>query len=303
MLLDLAAEVVLADGLRWGLVAVVFLVGLRHGFDLDHIAAISDITSSQIDRKSALRLASFYATGHALVLILLGAAAVMFGARIPRSADALIGRVTGATLILLGFYVVHSVVVYRRDFVLRSRWLLALSTVRRTLRWLRRERATEVEIEHEHEHHHGRGHDHHHRDLETEGQSGGLVVKTGHSHRHKHVVTAPADPFTEYGPATSFGVGLIHGIGAEAPTQILLFATAAGLAGSIAGAVVLFAFVIGLFLGNTILAIASTAGSMSREKAPRVYMVLATGTALLSIYVGSSYLLGGSNPFFSPFGL
>lgn len=295
----LAAEAIAnGEGLRWGVVLAVFLAGLRHGFDIDHIAAISDITSSQPDKRRALRLSSFYAAGHALVLCALGTAAVLFGRSIPASADALMGRVIGVTLIALGFYVIYSLVRFRRDFRLRSRWMLALAGIRRTLLWLKRHREETLEIEHEHEHDHGPGHVHPHL-LSRESAGGAaqnLAIRTAtHSHAHRHVVSAPPDPFIEYGAATSFGVGLIHGIGAETPSQVLLFATAAGLAGSLGGAAVLVAFVVGLFLGNSILAVAASAGFSGGRKAPRLYMALAGSTALVSIYVGFLYALGRSD--------
>jgi high-affinity nickel-transport protein len=63
-----------------------FLLGLRHGIDWDHIAAIFDIvgfgsypqTGLPKPNKSSL-LASFcYATGHGLVVVALGTAAICF---------------------------------------------------------------------------------------------------------------------------------------------------------------------------------------------------------------------------------
>ena len=48
------------------------VVGIRHGIDLDHIAAITDITSSQSKSLLGFLYASLYALGHGLVVILLG---------------------------------------------------------------------------------------------------------------------------------------------------------------------------------------------------------------------------------------
>jgi hypothetical protein len=293
--IELAADGLQSEGLRWGVVTAVFFAGLRHGFDLDHIAAISDITSSQTDKRRSLTLASSYAAGHALVLTVLGTLAVVVGQRIPASVDSAMGRLIGLTLVLLGLYVVYSLIRFRRDFRLRSRWMVVLSGVRRTLMWLRRHRDEHIEIEHEHPHPES-GH-HHHIDTApgvptgSVGQDSVAVLTTTHVHPHKHLVTMPADPFTEYGVATSFGVGMIHGVGAETPSQILLFTTAAGLAGSIGGVFVVAAFVIGLFIGNTILAVASTMGFVAGQKVPRLYMALAGATALVSMYVGALYAL------------
>ena len=44
------------------------LLGLRHGFDYDHLAAISDITAVQQNWRSGLRLGMTYALGHAFTV-------------------------------------------------------------------------------------------------------------------------------------------------------------------------------------------------------------------------------------------
>ncbi|HVF53932.1 MAG TPA: hypothetical protein VNC78_10075 [Actinomycetota bacterium] len=293
-LVNLAAEAVQDDGIRWGIVVAVFLAGLRHGFDLDHIAAITDITSSQTSRRRSFTLATVYAVGHASVLTLLGVAAVLLGREIPPSIDSMMGRAIGMTLVALGIYVVYALVRFRRDFRLRSRWMVVIAAIRRTVLWLRRYRAEHVEIEHAHPHsavgHHHGGPD------EMPGPispPGAVALRTAtHTHVHKHVVTMPADPFEDYGTATCLGIGMIHGVGAETPSQVLLFTTAAGLAGSAAGLALVAAFVVGLLLGNSILATAMTMGFSRGERLPRLYMVLAGTTALVSIYVGVAYMLG-----------
>jgi high-affinity nickel-transport protein len=101
----------------------------------------------------------------------------------------------------------------------------------------------------------------------------------------------PPDPFIEYGTRTSFLVGMVHGVGAETPTQVLLFSTAAGVAGTAGGVALLSAFVFGLLLGNTILAFATATGFAAGRKVPYLYMAFAALTALISIYVGATYVL------------
>lgn len=290
--MDLAAvgEIVEGQGLALGVVVAVFLAGLRHGFDVDHIAAISDITSSQQNPRRSLVLATTYALGHMLVLFALGMAAVIAGERIPEAVDSLAGRIIGFTLIALGVYVVYSLIRFRRDFRMRSRWMLVLAGARRALHWIRPSR--QIVIEHEHEHAPDGHHDHVFPSSSTSPTAGGAVATAvdTHTHTHKHVVPMPSDPFTEYGKRTSFFVGMIHGVGAETPTQVLLFTTAAGLGGSTGGILLVGAFVIGLLLGNSVLAVATTFGFSAGKKLPVVYMGLAAVTALVSMYVGSAYL-------------
>lgn len=287
----------------------VFFAGLRHGFDLDHIAAITDITSSQMERRRAIVLGTVYAIGHAVALVVLGGLAVLAGQRIPESLDEVMGRIIGATLIVLGIYVVYSLVRFGRDAQLRSRWMLVLAGLKRTVAWLRRAPVREVEIEHAHEHP-VEGHHHGYDELHPPAahlptavtpaagsavstaapSTAGAVATATHAHPHRHIVRAPADPFTEYGIGTCLGIGMIHGVGAETPSQVVLFTTAAGVTGAIGGVAVLAAFVIGLFLGNTILVVASSAGFSQGQRLPAIYLVLAAATAVVSIGVGLLYV-------------
>src|SRR5207245_4177831 len=66
-------------------------------------------------------------------------------------------------------------------------------------------------------------------------------------HGHEHTPSVHA---TQYGPKTAFGVGMIHGVGAETGSQALLLAGIAGVTG-VTGIVILLAFVAGLLISNT----------------------------------------------------
>ena len=66
-----------------GVIVSAFLFGFRHGIDWDHIAAITDIAGSQDDRRSAMLFGTLYALGHALVVFLIGTAAILLGERLP----------------------------------------------------------------------------------------------------------------------------------------------------------------------------------------------------------------------------
>ena len=287
-----AASIASSADLQIGLVLTVFLTGLRHGFDLDHIAAITDISSSSLQRLRSLALGTAYIVGHAAVLFLLGALAVLTGRSIPEGVDSVMGRVIGVTLILLGGYVIYSLIRFRRDFRLQSRWMLVLSGIKRSIAWLHRSRTSTIEIEHDHPH---TAAGHHHGGTRGSGQPsvGGaqlLITKT-HSHTHKHVVEVPADPFKEYGFVTCLGVGMIHGIGAETPSQLLLFTSAANVTGPLDGMILVAAFVAGLMVGNTVLVAATIAGFTRGKRIPIAYMVLAGVTAAFSTGLGLLYLL------------
>jgi hypothetical protein len=56
-----------------------------------------------------------------------------------------------------------------------------------------------------------------------------------------------------YGTTSTFLVGVIHGLGAETPTQLLLFLMAANLGGTAAGLLGLLMFILGLLAMNTLM--------------------------------------------------
>src|SRR6476646_10992260 len=134
----LVATVGVQNAFHIGLVVTALGFGFRHGIDWDHIAALTDITSSQEQPRRSMWFATLYALGHALVVFLLGFAAIIFAQRLPAGVDAFMERFVGATLVILGCYVFYALVRHRRDFRMRSRWMLMFSGVRRAIRWLRR---------------------------------------------------------------------------------------------------------------------------------------------------------------------
>jgi ABC-type nickel/cobalt efflux system permease component RcnA len=283
------------QGFQLGLILTAFAFGLRHGIDWDHIAAITDITSSQVGRRS-IRLGTLYVLGHALVVLILGLLAIEFGALLPQGIDSILERVVGITLLMLGLYVFYALLRYKRDFRMRSRWMLLFSAIRRTVKYARsrRDSSKNLEvIEHEHEHDHGDPlHTAHGHDSPME-RHGGVVTKVRqHRHRHRHVGAMPDDPFLEYGTATSLVVGIIHGIGAETPTQLLVFLVAVQAGGRIAGATLLVAFVAGLVVSNTLITLASTFGFLRAERNFFLYASVAVLVGSFSLVLGVLFLSG-----------
>jgi hypothetical protein len=281
------------EGFRVGLIATAFLFGLRHGIDWDHIAAITDITSSQEQPRRSITLATLYALGHALVVLGLGLVAILAGDLLPASADLMMEPVVGLTLLALGVYVFYALIRYGRDFRMRSRWMLVFSGARRLVRWTRgRKRRGQPEvIEFEHDHEHPVDVPHHEMTRER------VLVGTGpagvtHRHSHHHRAPMPEDPFLRYGSLTAFGVGMIHGVGAETPTQVLLFLAAAGAGGRGTGIVLLVAFLVGLVVTNSLIAVASTFGFLRAGRNFPVYATVAVLTGALSIALGVLFVLG-----------
>jgi len=105
-----------------------------------------------------------------------------------------------------------------------------------------------------------------------------------------------ADPAWSDAPPSArvaFSVGVVHGIGAETPTQLGLFVLAAGVGGWGGGLLCVITFAVGLLAMNTLMAVASAGMfrlSNFREPIYRGVMIL-TGT--YSIAVGTLFILGG----------
>jgi high-affinity nickel permease len=81
------------------------VLGFRHGFDYDHIAAITDISSVQSRARDAMRYGLLYVAGHATTVAVLGTAAVALRMSLPAASDRWAERLVGGTLMLLGLYV------------------------------------------------------------------------------------------------------------------------------------------------------------------------------------------------------
>src|SRR5260370_37015032 len=79
-------------------------LGFRHGFDYDHIAAISDITSVQNSARRAMQLGLLYALGHAATVAVLGSAVIFFQLSLPPAIDRIAERLVGLTPVVLGIY-------------------------------------------------------------------------------------------------------------------------------------------------------------------------------------------------------
>ena len=294
------------DGGAIALLVTALVLGLRHGIDWDHLAAITDITSTTSAAEAAeveheetheqshghehehggraeLRthaaapeahephpphtpvrhrnflalergpviLGTLYALGHATVVVIIGAAALLIGAQLPDWVDPLMGRVVGLTLLLLGIWVFVSLYNYVRHgeaFRLRSRWMLVFDGMR--YGWRRFQ---------------------------------------ARLHGHEHV--EPLE-MSSYGPRTAFGVGMIHGIGAETATQVL-FIAAIGGAGSIGlGIPMMLAFVVGLVISNTAIVIISASGFLASQGRRQIYVIVGAIAGVFSLVIGAAFLFG-----------
>src|SRR4029078_1890883 len=92
--------------------------------------------------------------------------------------------------------------------------------------------------------------------------------------------SVPDAPCSNYGKPTAFGIGMLHGVGAETPTQVLLFVAAAGAGGTGAGVALLVAFLVGLLGSNSLITLAGTYGFLGATKRWSVYVTVSLLTGL-----------------------
>ncbi len=207
-------------------------LGLQHGVDWDHVAAISDVTSIQPTPQEATRCGVLYAAGHAATVGLLGLAVIVLRPSVPESLSLWMQRIVGFTLVVLSSYVFAAIFSGSGP---RSRGQ-AIAMILSRLHWRKRIKET--------------------------------------------------TPNQGYGPRSSMTLGVLHGIGAETPTQLSMLVITTNLGGLSSGALGLLVFAVAMFLSNMALtAVATGAFTISRPR-PVLFRWLGAITATYSLWIG-----------------
>lgn len=107
-------------------------------------------------------------------------------------------------------------------------------------------------------------------------------------HGHAHV--EPIE-MASYGARTAFGVGMIHGIGAETGTQVLFIGAIGGAAGLGLGVPMMFAFIAGLLASNSVIVLLTATGFVASQMRQRIYVGVGVVAGVFSIVVGALFLL------------
>jgi len=291
-----------------GILGGAFALGLRHGIDWDHIAAITDITSTTAagrerdeswlieepgllltdesdhaarelarrrpvagagaavalpavesrapaspllaGQRRAVFLASLYAIGHGTMVTALGLLALLAAEFLPSWIDPVMERVVGVTLVLLAAYLFYSLYGYFRGN----------GEFRLRSRWMLIFAGAR-----------------------NVGNWFWAKVRRRGGHAHVHGVD-------QYGPRTAYVVGLVHGIGAETGTQVLIIATAVGAGTKMMGVAALLSFVVGLLVSNSFVTVATAAGFVSARKRQVVYVLAGLLAAVFSLVIGLIFL-------------
>jgi hypothetical protein len=200
-------------------------------------------------------LGTMYALGHGTVVTILGLLAILAASVLPGWIDPLMERVVGVTLIVLAVYLFYSV----------YRFFRGGGEFRLRSRWM----------------------------LVFAGVRNGYGwarAKVSGGREHTHV--RPAD---QYGWKTAYGIGMIHGVGAETGTQALIIATAAGASSKATSVIVLLTFVVGLLISNSMVTVMSTTGFVSANRRQWIYVGAGLVAAIFSLVVGIIFLSHSAN--------
>jgi high-affinity nickel-transport protein len=104
------------------------------------------------------------------------------------------------------------------------------------------------------------------------------------------------EPFRfQYDRSSVFVVGVIHGLGAETPSQLLLFLLAANLGGTSRGFLGLLCFIAGLLVMNTLMTASASGIFASSKHRPKLQMFVTSLTAAYSFVIGAIFLFGISD--------
>lgn len=89
----------------------------------------------------------------------------------------------------------------------------------------------------------------------------------------------------------AFAIGVLHGTGAETPTQVVLFASAAAVGSTTGALIVLLGFVSGLVASDLGVALVWLSGRLGSTRVPFGQIALGVLTGVASIGVGVAFIL------------
>jgi high-affinity nickel-transport protein len=106
-------------------------------------------------------------------------------------------------------------------------------------------------------------------------------------HGHTHVEPVEA---SSYGPRTAFGIGMIHGFGAETGSQVLIIAAVGGAASLGLGIPMMLAFILGLLISNSAIVFLTATGFVASQLRQRIYVAIGIVAGAFSLVIGALFL-------------
>ncbi|MFX3623845.1 MAG: High-affinity nickel-transporter [Ectobacillus sp.] len=100
---------------------LAILVGMRHGLDGDHVAAIADMVGSEERRRRQVSLGVLYALGHGFIVLIIGLVSIFIGVEMSNTTREMMEVLVGVTLMVLGGFILYSLLRQRKEYEYKSR--------------------------------------------------------------------------------------------------------------------------------------------------------------------------------------
>jgi ABC-type nickel/cobalt efflux system permease component RcnA len=268
------------------IMAVGFLLGMRHATDPDHVIAVSTIVSRQPKLSRAALIGAFWGLGHTLTIFVVGTAIILFNVTIPTRLGLSMELSVGVMLVLLGLFNVFS-------------FFRALPTVTTA--------NGHTESVHFHDHSHGdyiHRHAHSH-DPEAHSQGSGLQGSGSHgshSHRSDQTPLAILDRLLGssgwYQHLRPLAIGVVHGLAGSAAVALLVLATIRNTTSAIA---YLLIFGVGTIAGMMVITMSLASAIKVVGRNEKFSRRLSMASGVLSVAFGCLvvYEIGFVNGLFS----
>ena len=239
------------------ILALGFMLGMRHATDPDHVIAVTTIVAGQRSVRRAALVGAAWGIGHTLTILLVGSAIIIFKWAIPPRLGLGMELAVAIMLIVLG-----------------------VANLGGTLRWIRRQRVTHDARAHIH------SHAHHHGDY-VHTHPHGHEPET-HPHAEEQTPLARLDrtlgaaaPYRLLRPLI---VGVVHGLAGSAAVTLLVLAAIQTPLWSIA---YLLIFGIGTIAGMMLITAAiSVPFARTRDQFGRLERSLRVASGLISLAFG-----------------
>ncbi|SEB13651.1 high-affinity nickel-transport protein [Thalassobacillus cyri] len=109
------------------------LIGMRHGMDGDHIAAIADMVGTESKKKRQVSLGVMYACGHGIIVLIIGLITIFLGSKLPESTLSVLEVCVSLTLIILGGVILLSIFKRKKDYEFKSRITILSEMILKTV--------------------------------------------------------------------------------------------------------------------------------------------------------------------------
>jgi hypothetical protein len=248
-----------------------FFLGMRHATDADHVVAIATIVSRQRTLRGSALIGGVWGVGHALTILAVGGAIILFGVVIPARVGLAMEFAVGIMLVLLG--------------------ALTLTGMGRVIREATGARAAMTMPAHMDAHDHsaaGYPHDHAHAHGDYVHQHAHAHDSEGHGHRDDQTPLARIDRrlggLTLYHWLRPLVVGIVHGLAGSAAVALLVLAAVRDPVWAMA---YLLLFGAGTIVGMMLITTALAAPfAFSRTTLPRFNWQLRVASGLISFGFG-----------------